>query len=50
MANLTEFYTVVLAHTEFAAPTDMFNADGCTGFALSMVFDRIHGTSEILLR
>ncbi len=45
-----QFYTVVLAHTEFAAPTDMFNADGCTGFALSMVFDRIHGTSEILLR
>ncbi len=37
------FYTVVAAHQEFAAPTEMFSADGCTGFASFMVFDRISG-------
>ena len=43
-------YTVVIAHTEFAAPTDMFCTDGCTGFANVMVFDRIDGTRTVILR
>ena len=42
------FYTVVAAHQEFAAPTEMFSADGCTGFASFMVFDRISGKYTLL--
>ncbi len=42
------FYTVVAAHQEFAAPTEMFNADGCTGFASFMVFDRVSGKYTLL--
>lgn len=33
-------YTVVIAHQEWASPTDTFNADGCTGFGNVVVFDR----------
>ncbi|MCR5289368.1 MAG: heparinase II/III family protein [Treponema sp.] len=46
----TRTYTVVIAHREFAAPTDMFMADGCVGFANAMIFDRTAGTSEVLAR
>lgn len=42
-------YTVVCAHTEFAAPTDMFYADGCTGFANTMIFDRTNNTCQVIL-
>jgi len=42
------FYTVVATHQEFAAPTEMFCADGCTGFASFMVFDRISGKYTFL--
>ncbi len=36
-------YTVVIAHQEWASPTDTFNADGCTGFGNVVVFDRSQG-------
>ena len=42
------FYTVVAAHQEFAAPTEMFSADGCTGYASFMVFDRVSGKYTLL--
>ncbi len=37
-------YTVVIAHQEWASPTDTFNADGCTGFGNVVVFDRTRST------
>jgi len=40
-------YTVVVAHEEFATPTDTFNADGCIGFGNCVVFDRTAGETEI---
>lgn len=44
----SRFYTVVAAHQEFAAPTEMFSADGCTGYASFMVFDRVTGKYTLL--
>ena len=40
-------YTVVVAHEEFASPTDTFNAEGCIGFGSCVVFDRTAGETEI---
>ena len=40
-------FTVVLAHQEWATPTDTFNADGCTGFGSLVVFDRVKDEKEI---
>ncbi len=40
-------WTVVVAHREFASPTDTFLADGCTGFGAVVVFDRTAGEREI---
>ncbi|MCL2748050.1 MAG: heparinase II/III family protein [Oscillospiraceae bacterium] len=40
-------YTLVVAHEEFASPTDVFLADGCTGFGSAVVFDRTAGETEI---
>jgi hypothetical protein len=40
-------FTVVVAHQEYASPTDTFNADGCTGFGNTVVFDRSAGETEI---
>jgi len=40
-------YTVVVAHEEFASPTDTFEADGCLGFGGCVVFDRSAGEKEI---
>ena len=33
-------YTVVIAHKEFASPTDTFTANGCVGFGNVLVFDK----------
>ncbi len=40
-------FTVVVAHQEYASPTDTFNADGCTGFGEVVVFDRTKGESTV---
>jgi hypothetical protein len=40
-------YTVVIAHQEYASPTDTFNADGCTGFGNVVVFDRSQDETRI---
>jgi len=40
-------YTVVVAHEEFASPTDTFEAGGCLGFGSCVVFDRSAGETEI---
>jgi hypothetical protein len=40
-------FTVVVAHQEYASPTDTFCADGCTGFGTVVVFDRGKGETEI---
>ena len=40
-------FTVVIAHQEWATPTDTFNAEGCTGFGSVVVFDRAKGEQEI---
>lgn len=40
-------YTVVIAHQEYASPTDTFCVDGCTGFGNVVVFDRAAGETEI---
>ena len=40
-------YTVVVAHEEYATPTDTFLADGCMGFGSCVVFDRTAGETEI---
>ena len=39
-------YTVVVAHEEYASPTDTFDADGCIGFGNCVVFDRAAGETE----
>lgn len=43
-------YTVVIAHQEWASPTDTFNADGCTGFGRLVVFDRKGGGDGAAVR
>ncbi|MEF2071096.1 alginate lyase family protein [Consotaella aegiceratis] len=40
-------YTLVVAHEEYASPTDTFRADGCTGFGEVVVFDRAAGETSI---
>ena len=40
-------FLVVLAHQEWASPTDTFNADGCIGFGSLVVFDLTKGEREI---
>lgn len=35
-----EHFTVVIAHKEYATPTDTFLTDGCMGFGSTVVFDR----------
>lgn len=40
-------FTVVIAHREYASPTDTFNADGCTGFGEVSVFDRSAGETSV---
>ncbi|HHV32887.1 MAG TPA: heparinase [Clostridiales bacterium] len=40
-------YTVVVAHQEYASPTDTFRADGCTGFGNVVVFDRAAGETTV---
>ncbi|NMA82624.1 MAG: heparinase [Epulopiscium sp.] len=40
-------YTIVVAHQEYASPTDMFEADGCIGFGNVVVFDRGKGENKI---
>lgn len=40
-------YTVVVAHQEYASPTDTFDAGGCTGFGNAVIFDRSAGETEI---
>lgn len=40
-------YTVVIAHEEYASPTDTFSADGCVGFGSVVVFNRGEGEKEI---
>ena len=42
-----QMYTVVVAHQEWATPTDTFNADGCIGFGKVVVFNRTKGEVEI---
>jgi hypothetical protein len=41
------FYTLAIAHEEFASPTDTFLADGCVGFGNAVVFNRSAGENEI---
>ena len=43
----TQKYTVVVAHQEYASPTDTFCADGCTGFGNVVVFNRSAGEDTI---
>ena len=40
-------HTIVVAHREYASPTDTFLADGCTGFGSVVIFDRTAGETEI---
>jgi len=40
-------HTLVIAHQEYASPTDTFCADGCTGFGSVVVFDRTKNETEI---
>lgn len=40
-------YTVVVAHQEYASPTDTFCADGCIGFGQVVVYDRAQGEDRI---
>lgn len=42
-----KFFTLVIAHEEFASPTDTFLADGCVGFGNAVVFDRTANETEI---
>lgn len=42
----TRSYTIVIAHKEFASPTDTFLANGCTGFGSAAVFDNAAGETE----
>ena len=40
-------YTIVIAHQDYASPTDSFNADGCIGFGQVVVFNRTKGEERI---
>lgn len=40
-------YLVVIAHEEYASPTDTFNAASCTGFGQVTVFDLAEGENSI---
>jgi len=40
-------YTLVVAHEEFASPTDTFETGGCLGFGNCVVFDNTAGETEI---
>lgn len=40
-------HTIVVAHREYASPTDTFLANGCTGFGSVVIFDRTAGETEI---
>jgi len=40
-------FTVVVAHREYASPTDTFVADGCVGFGEVVVFDRAAGETSV---
>lgn len=40
-------YTVVIAHEEYASPTDTFLTGGCTGYGNAVVFDRAAGETQI---
>ncbi len=40
-------FLVVLAHQEWASPTDTFNVEGCIGFGSLVVFDLAKGEQEI---
>ena len=40
-------YTVVVAHEEFASPTDTFEADGCLGFGSCVIFNRTNNETQI---
>ncbi|WP_051993170.1 hypothetical protein [Clostridium sartagoforme] len=40
-------YTVVVAHQDYASPTDSFNADGCIGFGQVVVFNRSKNEERI---
>ncbi|MDV4149801.1 alginate lyase family protein [Clostridium sp. AL.422] len=40
-------YTVVVAHQDYASPTDSFNADGCIGFGQVVVFNRSNKEERI---
>lgn len=40
-------YTLVIAHEEYASPTDTFLVDGCTGIGSAVVFDRTKNETEI---
>ncbi len=40
-------FVVVVAHEEFATPTDTFCATGCTGFGNLVIFDKNKGETEI---
>lgn len=39
-------YTLVMAHQEYATPTDLFRADGCIGFGSVVVFNRAENETE----
>ena len=40
-------YTLVIAHQDYASPTDSFNADGCIGFGNVVMFNRSNGEERI---
>lgn len=40
-------YTLVVAHKEFACPTDTFRTSGCVGYGHAVVFDRAAGEHQI---
>ena len=40
-------YTLVIAHQDYASPTDSFNADGCIGFGNVVMFNRSDGEERI---
>ena len=39
-------FTVVVAHEEYASPTDTFSVGDCVGFGSTVVFDRAAGEKE----
>jgi len=47
----TKKYTAVIAHREFASPTDLFNVGDCIGFGHVVVFDRneVSSSGEVLV-